>query len=177
LKITSIEVITLRYPYPAGKGFHFAGGYCDARLSCLIKVSTDGGITGIGSAYSHPELVRSIVEGQLQDLFVGEDPTNVEKLWLAGYTVTRWYGRKGSAVSALGGVDTALWDIRGKIAGKPVYQLLGAERHQVAAYASALLWKDDPTELANEAEDHLARGFRGMKTRLGRNYEYDSAAC
>jgi L-alanine-DL-glutamate epimerase-like enolase superfamily enzyme len=176
LKITGIEVAALRYPYPAGGGFQFAGGYCDARLSCLIEVSTDSGITGTGSVYSHPELVRWIVEGQLQDLFVGEDPIDVERLWRMGYDVTRWYGRKGVAVSALGGVDTALWDIRGKIAGKPVYQLLGAQRDSVAAYASALLWYDDPSDLAREAKDHLARGFRGMKTRLGRNYEYDVAA-
>jgi L-alanine-DL-glutamate epimerase-like enolase superfamily enzyme len=61
--------------------------------------------------------------------------------------------------------------------GKPVYELLGAERNRVAAYASALLWKNDAGELAVEAGDLLRRGFRGVKARLGRNYEYDAAAC
>ena len=68
------------------------------------------------------------------------------------YSVTRWYGRKGAAMSALGGVDMALWDLRGKAAGKPLYQLLGARRERVRIYASALLWKDDPAQLAEEAE-------------------------
>ena len=176
MKIQDIEVITLCYRYPAGRAFDFAGGRCGGRLSCLIKVHTDTAETGLGSVYSHPDLVRTVVEGQLRGLLVGEDPTEVESLWARMYSVTRWYGRKGAAMSALGGVDMALWDLRGKAAGKPLYQLLGAHRDRVPAYASALLWKDDPAELAAEAKRHIANGFRAMKTRLGRNYDYDSAA-
>jgi L-alanine-DL-glutamate epimerase-like enolase superfamily enzyme len=176
VKISDIEVIALRVEYPLGKGFWFSGGYCDARLSCLVRVYTDAGVTGLGSIYSHPELVRNIVEGHLRDLLIGEDPLQVESLWERNYTMTRWYGRKGVAVSALGGVDTALWDIRGKVARKPIHHLLGGERDQVPAYASALLWKDDPSDLGREAIRYLEDGFLGMKMRLGRNYEYDCAA-
>lgn len=175
MKITNLEVINLRFTYPPGKEFHYAGGTCTGRLSSLIRVSTDSGIEGIGSVYSHPDLVRLIVEQQLRDLLIGEDPLEIESIWEKNYRVTRWYGRKGAAMSALGGIDVALWDIRGKAASKPVYQLLGAERHSVPAYASALLWKNDPAELADEAARHLSNGFRAMKTRLGRNYEYDLA--
>jgi len=176
LKISDIEVLTLRFEYPPNKGFWFAGGYCDARLSCLVKVHTDKGITGIGSVYSHPNLVRQIVEGHLRDMLIGEDPREVEALWEQNYVITRWYGRKGVALSALGGVDTALWDIRGKLEGKPIYQLLGGNRDRVPAYASALLWKEDVSELGDEAARHLADGFNAMKMRLGRNFEYDCSA-
>ncbi len=175
MKIRGVEVITLCFTYPREQAFQFAGGLCTGRLSCLIKVYTDDGAVGLGSVYSHPELVRTVVEGQLRDFLVGEDPANVERLWDRMYSVTRWYGRKGAAMSALGGVDMALWDLRGKAAGKPVYQLLGAKRNRVKAYASALLWKDDPAELGEEAKRHVANGYRAVKTRLGRNYEYDSA--
>jgi D-galactarolactone cycloisomerase len=176
LKIKDIDVITLLYEYPSGKGFQFACGHCTGRLSSLIRVSTDAGIVGVGSVYSHPDLVRTIAEGVLGGMLVGCDPLEIEEIWQRCHNVTRWYGRKGAAISALGGLDTALWDIRGKVLGKPLYKLLGGERESVPAYASALLWKEDPKELGYEAERHLAEGFRAMKMRLGRNYEYDSAA-
>ena len=173
MKIRDIEVITLRFEYPPGGGFRAAGGYCTGRVSSLIRVRTDEGISGIGSVYSHPDLVRIVVEGQLAPMLVGEDPLAVEALWERNYKLTRWYGRKGAAMSALGGVDIALWDIRGKVEGKPVSELLGAKRDRVPAYASALLWRDNPVELGEEARGHLARGFRAMKTRLARNFAYD----
>jgi L-alanine-DL-glutamate epimerase-like enolase superfamily enzyme len=141
-----------------------------------VRVSTDTGITGLGSVYSHPDLVRVIVENQLGEMLIGENPLDVERLWELGYALTRWYGRKGVAVSALGGVDVALWDIRGKVLGKPIYKLLGGERNRLAAYASALTWRDDPTTLAAEAQRHLENGFHGMKMRIGQYYDYDSAA-
>ncbi len=175
MKITDLEVVNLQFTYPPGQEFQFAGGCCTGRLSSLIRVMTDSGAEGIGSVYSHPELVRVIVEDQLRDLLVGEDPLEVESLWEKSYRVTRWYGRKGAAISALGGIDTALWDIRGKVAGKPIYQLLGAHRDAVPAYASGLLWKNDVEELADEAARHLSNGFRAMKTRLGKNCDYDRA--
>ena len=74
MKITNLEVVNLRFTYPPGKEFNFAGGCCTGRLSSLIRVTTDSGTGGNGSVYSHPELVRVIVEHQLRDLLVGEDP-------------------------------------------------------------------------------------------------------
>lgn len=176
MTIRDIEVLNLRYEYPDDKRFRYAGGVCTGRLTSLVKVFTDDGIVGLGSVYSHPGLVRSIIEEQLRPLLIGEDPLEVEELWERCYSVTRWYGRKGAAVSALGGVDIALWDIRGKAAGKPIFELLGAQRNRVPAYASALLWKDSVEELQREAERHLANGFQAMKMRLGRRREYDRAA-
>ena len=176
MTIRDIEVINLHYEYPDGKRFSYAGGVCTGRLTSLVKVYTDADIVGLGSVYSHPELVRTIIEGQLRPLLLGEDPLEVEQLWDRSCGITRWYGRKGAALSALGGIDIALWDIRGKAAGKPVFELLGAERDRVPAYASGLLWKDDVAELQDEAERHLANGFRAMKMRLGRNRDYDRAA-
>ncbi len=176
MRIRDITATTLRFEYPSDREFDFAGGRCNARVSTLVRVFTDSDHVGLGSVYSHPDIVRMIVEDQLCPMLVGEDPADIERLWRRCYSVTRWYGRKGAAVSALGGIDMALWDLRGKAAGLPVYQLLGAKRHRVPAYASGLLWKRDVAELREEASRHLGRGFRGMKMRLGRNYAYDSAA-
>lgn len=176
MKIDHIEVINLCYDYPAAHRFAYAGGTCTGRLTSLILVHTDTGQVGIGSAYSHPGLVTIVVKGQLEPLLRGQDPREVEYLWDRMYAVTRWYGRKGAALSALGGLDTAFWDLRGKALGKPVWSLLGGEPTACPAYASALLWKPDVEALAEEAAGHLARGFRRMKMRLGRNEAYDVAA-
>ncbi len=176
MTIRDIEVINLQFEYAAGKRFSYAGGVCTGRLTSLVKVHTDSGLVGLGSVYSHPGLVRSIIEDQLRPLLIGKDPLQIDDLWERCYSVTRWYGRKGVAVSALGGIDIALWDIRGKAAGKPIFELLGAHRTRVPAYASGLLWKDSGRELQREAEQHLASGFRAMKMRLGKDPEYDRAA-
>src|SRR5256714_10613524 len=92
------------------------------------------------------------------------------------YGLTRWYGRKGAAMTALGALDMAFWDLRGQVLGKPVWKLLGGERPACPAYASALLWKDDVRQLADEAASLLGRGFRRMKMRMARGEEYDTAA-
>ena len=176
MKIDHIDVINLRYEYPAERRFAYAGGTCTGRLSSLILVHTDTGQVGVGSAYSHPGLVALIVKQQLEPLLRGRDPREVEFLWERMYAIARWYGRKGAAMSALGGVDVAFWDLRGKAVGKPVWALLGGKTPSCLAYASALLWKADVKLLAEEAAGHLAKGFRRMKMRLGRSEEYDTDA-
>ena len=176
MRIRDIEVINLRFEYPLAGRFRYAGGVCTGRVTSLIRVHTDSDLIGLGSVYSHPDLVRLIVEGQLRPALVGEDPSDIEGLWQRCYRLTRWYGRKGAAISALGGIDIALWDLRGKIADKSISALLGASRSMVPAYASGLLWKNDPSELEQEARRHLADGFQAMKMRLGRNRAYDCAA-
>ncbi len=175
MKIDHIEAINLRFEYPGACGFQYAGGICTARVTTLILVYTDTDHVGIGSVYSHPVLVYLIVRDQLGPMLQGEDPREVEALWDKMYRLTRWYGRKGAAMSALGGVDTALWDLRGKASGKPVWSLLGGRRRSCPAYASGLLWKDID-ELADEAGHHVESGFRRVKMRLGRSEEYDHAA-
>lgn len=173
MKIERLETINLLFDYE--QGFTYAGGTCTGRLTSLVIVHTDTHHIGIGSAYSHPGIVHLIVQGQLEPLLKGEDPTNVEALWEKMYRITRWYGRKGAAMSALGALDTAFWDLRGKALGKPVWSLMGGDNPNCPAYASALLWKDVP-ELAEEAAGLIDRGFRRVKMRLGRVEEYDAGA-
>src|SRR5437763_34334 len=120
MKIDHIEVITLRFEYPPARRFAYAGGTCTGRLTSLVLVHTDTGHLGVGSVYSHPGLVALVVKGQLEPLLRGRDPCEVGWLWERMYAVTRWYGRKGAALSALGGLDTAFWDLRGQLLGQPI---------------------------------------------------------
>ena len=173
MRIEGVETVNLRFAYD--DGFEYAGGRCTARVTTLVLVHTDAGHTGIGTVYSHPLLVRLIIDHQLQPLLLGLDPRDTEALWNRMYRITRWYGRKGVAMSAIGGVDTALWDVRGKALDVPVWKLLGADHGRCPAYASALLWQD-VDGLSREAAQLRECGFRRVKMRLGRDWDYDCTA-
>lgn len=175
MKIERIEAINLCYEYPEGGRFTYAGGVCTHRVTTLVLVHAESGEVGIGSIYSHPGLVYMIVRDQLDPLLRGADPLEVEQRWDEMYGLTRWYGRKGAAMSALGGVDTALWDLRGKSEGKPVWALLGGKRSTCPAYASGLLW-NTIEGLADQASGYIDDGFRRVKMRLARSEEYDTEA-
>ena len=108
MKINRVEAINLCYVYPSGKGFIGTSGACTSRVTTLVRVHTDHGLTGIGSAYTHPALAYLVVRDQLDPMLRGDDPCQVEALWEKMYGLTRWYGRKGAAMSALGAVDIAL---------------------------------------------------------------------
>jgi L-alanine-DL-glutamate epimerase-like enolase superfamily enzyme len=170
MRIDRLETINLQHVYT--DGFTYAGGKCTGRVTSLVLVHTDDDKVGIGTAYSHPGLTYLIVQNQLAPLLIGMDPTDVEAIWDFMYKITRWYGRKGAAMSALGAVDIACWDLRGKALGKPVWSLLGGETGTCAAYASALLWQDLKS-LAAEAAGLIDRGYRRVKMRLGRDPDYD----
>lgn len=174
MKIAAIETAHLLHRYE--KPFTYGGGVCTGRLASLVFVHTDDGKTGIGSVYSHPGMVELVVKRQLEPLLVGRDASDIDGLWTMMYRLTRWYGRKGAAMSAIGGIDTALWDLRGKAAGLPVRKLLASDARDLCpVYASGLLWKSIG-ELEEEAASHLAAGFRRMKLRVGRSPDYDAQA-
>ena len=176
MRITNIEVINLHFSYPKGQGFRYAGGTVTSRVTSLILVTTDSDTTGLGAAYSYPDLVRIIVERQFKPMLLGCDPLDIDAHWQKMYQLTRWYGRKGVAISALGGLDIAFWDLRGKALGKPIYKLLGGGNGTVPAYASGLFWEQDVRQLEKEAARHRAHGFRRVKMRIGHSEEYDVAA-
>jgi D-galactarolactone cycloisomerase len=176
VRIEDVEVVNLHFTYPGGIGFAYAGGRVTARVTSLVLIHTDTGETGIGAAYSHPDLVRTIVEGNFRAHLIGADPEDIEGIWDKLYGLSRWYGRKGAALTAIGGVDIALWDLRGKAQKTPVWRLLGGTSGRVEAYASGMFWHDDIAELEREARRHRNRGFNRVKMRLGRSWEYDTAA-
>lgn len=175
MKIDSVELVNLRYEYPPPGGFSYSAGVCTARFTSLVFVRTDTGLTGVGSAYTHPAMAHLVVNHQLAPLLRGRDPLAIEALHAEMLALTRWYGRKGAAVSAIGCIDTALWDLRGQAEGRPLWQLLGGATGACPAYASGLLW-NDIDGLAAEAAAHIEAGFRRVKLRMARSEEYDREA-
>ena len=176
VRIDDIEVVNLRFEYPAGQGFSYAGGTATGRLTTLVRVHAEDGRIGVGSAYTHPEMARAVIEDQLAPFLRGIQITDVTATWRELMRLVRWYGRAGAAVTALGAVDTALWDLAAQEAGQPLWRVLGGTDGSVPAYASALLWHDDLDRLRKEAAQYLDEGFTRVKMRLGRCRDYDQAA-
>ena len=133
----------------------------------LVRVVTDAGVSGIGWAEDGVRAASDIVRHHFAPrLLVGADPRQVEALWDQMYRASIPYGRKGAAVEAISAVDIALWDLAGKAAGKPVYELLGgATQPALPAYASFLQPVDMDLFVA-EAKDYVAQGYRAMKMRM-----------
>lgn len=175
MRIEHVEGINLFFEYPEAQRFTYAGGVCTGRVTTVVRVVCEDGRIGYGSAYTHPGMAHLTINGQLAPLLRGDDPREVEALWDKMYGVTRWYGRKGAAMTALGGIDTALWDLRAQDAGQPLWKLFGGGTARCPAYASGLLWSDTES-LAREATTHIENGFRRVKMRLSRSEEYDTEA-
>jgi L-alanine-DL-glutamate epimerase-like enolase superfamily enzyme len=142
--------------------------------AAIVEVETDEGITGVGEADSSPAVVDAIVDAPvshdksagLEAVVLGRDPFDVEVLWNEMFDRSYFYGRKGAAITAMSGIDMALWDIIGKATGKPVHKLIGgAHRKKVRAYASTL-FPDDPADtetMRERARSALDGDFTAIK--------------
>lgn len=181
MKITAITVHPLRTPLE--HPFAFSQGWVRQRSATIVEISTDVGITGWGEAFAQglepPAIATAAIGHALTPLLLGADPRDTEVLWHRMYHATRDYGRKGSVIAAISAIDIALWDICGKAAGLPVHRLLGgAFRTRVQAYATGfyrLTGQGEASRLADEAQAHLAAGFRTMKVKLGYGLADDAA--
>jgi L-alanine-DL-glutamate epimerase-like enolase superfamily enzyme len=117
-----------------------------AQDDIVVFVHTDEGITGVGETDVNPWVAKAAIEAPsthtmglgLRDMLLGEDPLDTERLWEKLYTGSCMNGRRGAVICALGALDMALWDLKGKAAGKPCWQLTGRRPRSegVVPYAS-----------------------------------------
>jgi galactonate dehydratase len=130
----------------------------------FVVVETDDGVSGIGegSLPGHPRAVAAAVE-EYREYVVGEDPARIQHLWQLMYRQP--FFRSGAVtLSAMSAIEQALWDIKGKVAGLPVYELLGGRCHdRIKLYANGPSGSTS-TELAESAQAIVERGFTALKT-------------
>jgi galactonate dehydratase len=133
----------------------------------LVKVETDAGIHGWGEATNWPgsPMVAAACEFVGQQI-IGRDARQIDLLWTKLYRDHNWLGQAGPLLSAISGIDIALWDIKGKSLGVPVYELLGgAYRRRILLYANYWFLDCDhtPDEYARKARQAVAEGFSALK--------------
>lgn len=134
----------------------------------IVEIETDTGIIGVGSCGTANAGIKAVIDNHFTPLLMGEDPFKVELLWSKMYRSSSRFGRRGVAISAISGIDIALWDIMGKALDVPVYDLLGGRsREDIQVYASRLYAHKDLDALAEEARGYVKEGFTMLKQRFG----------
>ncbi len=164
LKITAVEAIYLRLSQVKTQ--------CDSGQDALVvKITTDSGIVGYGEVDSAPLAAKAAIEGPfshtattgLGHVLIGEDPFRTEYLWQKMYRANIYAGRRGIAIHAMSGIDMALWDIKGKVLGQPIWRLLGGGFTQsLRPYASSLFGAT-PEETGDRARRFADQGFTAVK--------------
>lgn len=174
MKITGIRTWVLEASL-GEHGFGWSQRVTNRRQSAICVVDTDEGLQGVGEAFyfgGPAKVVASLIDDGLGPLVVGQDPMDTSVIWDRLYNWTRDQGQKGLTVSAISAVDIALWDIKGKILGLPIYKLLGgAYRTRAKAYATGLYEPQGVPSivdaLVEEAVGYRDAGFSGMKLKVG----------
>ena len=180
MKITGIKTYTLQQSIDSNS-FGWSQRVTNRRQAIICEVSTDEDIQGAGEAFyfgGPAKIAADIITDVYGPLLIDKDPLDTSVIWDLLYNWTRDQGMKGITISALSAIDIALWDIKGKALGLPVFKLLGgAYRNKARAYATGLYEPQnvpDVTQaLVNEALGYKKEGFSGMKLKVGYGIDKD----
>lgn len=183
MRITAVKTHIVDTPIPEEHRVRSGAGYKLARQAAFVEIRTDEGIAGygpcsFGSASLDLGSVATLTDNTFAQALVGEDPDRIERLWDKLYygSITRVHGYRSVGVAILSAIDIALWDIKGKALGAPIYQLLGGAFHDpVPCYSSSVYW-DTPEGAARQARAFLDRGFKAFKVKVGLDVENDIAS-
>ncbi len=178
MRIRDVRTIPLEYPLPQPV---FDANYIMAtKPALLVEVETEDGLIGLGEAAHFGGPLRStqtVIEGELRDHLLGEDPREIERLWEQMHQRSYKHARGGLLIAAMSGIDIALWDLRGKLAGMPLWRLLGGYRRRVPAYATGGFYTEGKgiRELCVEMNGYVQHGFRAVKMKVGRNSDIEGS--
>ena len=170
MKITRIESHVLLVPD------YDASACSSAQDDIIVEIHTDEGIVGVGEVDTNPWVAQAMIHARgthvlglgLEEMLIGQDPLQVEALWEKLFIGSYMTGRRGMGICAMGALDMALWDIRGKALGLPCWKMLGGARKDfVTPYASLLpsghTVDDYRDSLVLKTKEAKARGFRAGK--------------
>ena len=171
MKITKLETILLSRMHEPERQW-ITARYRTGKADCpVVVIHTDDGLTGIGEAcaYGVPRLIAEWVDWLAPEI-IGKDPRSAA-------AVPHPNGRNHAHDCAVAGIDCALWDLKGQIAGKRVAELLNpGAQDKVRLYASSGCrydWRKRPEQLVDEAQEYIAQGFTAFKFRIGTEWAWD----
>ena len=174
MKITRITSHVLGYDLPEPLGY--SQQYYTKRTAHLVEVETDEGITGWGECFGAGNIAlanKGIVQQVIQPMVLGMDPLDRDVIWHKVYNLMRDHGQKGMPLQSLSGVDIALWDIAGKVAGLPLYKMIGgAHRDKIDVYGYGMMLRTESVDslvarFTDEAAAIKGMGFKATKMKVG----------
>jgi L-alanine-DL-glutamate epimerase-like enolase superfamily enzyme len=171
MKIVDVKAYPVSFPIPPQNRVALGIGTAVKRDAVVVKITTDEGVTGWGEAHhgrAHTTVAK-LIETTLKQLILDLDPQSTIDIWQRMYRYQlASHGMGAGACLAISGIDMALWDIRGKALGLPLYRLLGGSRRAIPAYAGGVsLGYQPPAQLIEEAKKSLDQGYKAIKLRLG----------
>jgi D-galactarolactone cycloisomerase len=177
MKIKAVN--THQVKFPLKEPFGFSQFYYAQRENLLVEVVAEDGTSGWGECYGPAAPVRAAIDKLLAPMLTGQDCLDIELLWHEIWRRFMDYARYGSIIAGLSGVDIALWDLKGKLLGQPLYKLLGGSRDkEIPCYATGHYFRQVDEERAleiilDEAANNLESGFLALKIKTGKNMAFD----
>jgi D-galactarolactone cycloisomerase len=179
MKIVDVKAYASSFPMPKDLDVTVGMGRMVKRDTVIVEVKTESGIVGYGESHHGraPGAVARLIETTLRQLVIGMDATDVVGVWAKIYKMQLGsHGMGAGTALAMSGIDMALWDIRGKAVGWPLYRLLGGASKPIPAYAGGVsLGYQDPASLVDEVRPQVERGYKAVKLRVGDTPEKDIA--
>ncbi len=171
LKISEIKAYPTSFLVAPQDRVALGIGTAIKRDAVVVKVTTAGGLVGWGESHhgrAHTAVAK-LIETTLKQLVLGMDAADVIGVWKKIYDKQlASHGMGAGTCLAMSGIDMALWDIRGKAAGMPLYRLLGGSRKAIPAYAGGVsLGYQPPAQLLQELQKSLDAGYKAVKLRVG----------
>src|SRR5919108_6472968 len=175
MRITAVKPWIVEVPPPDGALWASQGVSPDARPPArrgrqyvFVQVDTDEGLTGWGEITTYPGPVANRAVGamlrELTPLLEGEDPSRIEAIWHKIFRAFTYMGTRGATTAVVSGIDIALWDLRGKALGLPIYELLGGPVRETIPLYTHFPLGDTPQEAARNALVPVHDGHRAIKT-------------
>src|SRR3954463_15962522 len=170
MKISGIRAYPTSFPIPTANRVALGIGTAVKRDAVVVKVTTDEGLVGWGEAHhgrAHTTVAK-LIETTLKQLINGMEVHDVVGVWEKMYRYQlASHGMGSGACLAMSGIDMALWDLRGKALGLPLFKLLGGSRKAIPAYAGGVsLGYQEPSLLVEEARKSIDQGYKAIKLRV-----------
>lgn len=172
MSITTVETFPLVYPLDDGAGYGSARGISTSRSATLVRLETDSGLVGWGEASGPPRVLTTIIDEVVSDWVIDQTPASVGSLSERAYSSMYHFSSGGLLQAAISAIDIALWDLKGKSAGQPIYELLGgAKRSTLRPYASTMYFAEADREPETMLHHAVEEGFDAVKIKIGRGVE------
>jgi len=165
--ITDITTTVLRQPDLPGIQDATIRHRESGRSALFVHIKTDSGLQGLAPGIA---VARETIERVLKPVLIGQDPLCIEKLWDDMFWRVRGFGRKGVAFCAISALDIALWDLKAKMFGVPLYRLLGPYTDRVPIYGSGGWTSFSEAELVREQAGYVERGIPRVKMKVAKDF-------